>query len=912
MGGESRKKKKKKKKKNIVMAENGEKQNELLAQLAAKDEELLKLKDELMRLKGGSVEPAATVSAPAVQPTPPVVKKPVLLSHLPFEIISTRSPDGGEEWPIVGRVSPPADFAEKFSEMARVGCYCWRIVDKIILSSKGDRKQERVLAITAEFLFICDLNATINRVIRCRDVERVLLQELQSSVLVVIKTFSSCEEHSIILELRHDSRNPTNKPLQPIMALNYTRKPRTKTDLEVIRVPDTTDLRRHPYAGSFAKPQGYLAPHLKIQKWRETNKWPNGAGQGLSPNTRSTPGATRLKTMNNYRNKDEIKFTILGGEEVQLKVINTNKGSRLEWIQGDENEVVTCLNYEGSTLMTATKEVEIETPEVGIKRIALVKEIVNLATKCKIPTTGLPVSVKGKGRGLERKSSSDVLSLSNNGVKSTSVPTEIPSPSSQPVLQISFQDSDGDTSLLCLVDGKLQWWANNSLEIEACTTIKFHDRVLTGRDNNSHDISARIVEPTGQARKEMLKVLARMCVSSNTKGSGLPFVQGGYGSHSVGGKAQISKPVVPVTAKTLAAATETSCSGKKVAAPLNVETRPRTGSEGGSSSGSAPTWRSHNPYDTGDDDVEVQSHTSGASSVSTGAYDIHSGASSYASQDPFFYYQNNVPPSPSSTVHSDITDCSRPTLISSDQTHHSNNFLHGRSLSDCSDMSNYAKNERRLSVTSTPPSMPVTYTTSTPPSIPATPPDSYTQMTLIQTQTAVPAVVPQQPIAVHGPCMRLAVMFKHGRRGEYASTLKVQPGTHVIIEHPDGMDVGLVVGARQGGRLSDRCRIQRVANSDEIIHWRNLVSEENNALEYMQSYVAQSSIPVELHRAEYQVDKKKMTFHFSSSVTHPDFAPLVHHAHARFGCRIWMNNCQPKVGERGELIDMGSEPCPSF
>ncbi|KAJ9444859.1 hypothetical protein DIPPA_25699 [Diplonema papillatum] len=79
----------------------------------------------------------------------------------------------------------------------------------------------------------------------------------------------------------------------------------------------------------------------------------------------------------------------------------------------------------------------------------------------------------------------------------------------------------------------------------------------------------------------------------------------------------------------------------------------------------------------------------------------------------------------------------------------------------------------------------------------------------------------------------------------------------------------------------------------------------------MKDLAAQTATPVVIHRAEYQLDRKKLTFHFTSDVMHPDFSSLVHVAHARFGCRIWMNNCQPKPNERGELIDLSAEPCPS-
>ena len=116
------------------------------------------------------------------------------------------------------------------------------------------------------------------------------------------------------------------------------------------------------------------------------------------------------------------------------------------------------------------------------------------------------------------------------------------------------------------------------------------------------------------------------------------------------------------------------------------------------------------------------------------------------------------------------------------------------------------------------------------------------------------------------PDTQLAVVFKHGRRGEYVAKLQVQAGDHVIVQHPDGLDVARVVSVRQGGRLGDKWRVRRIATEEDIAMWRALMKEETKALATMTQYVNQNKIPILLHRAEYQIDKKKITFHFSSDV----------------------------------------------
>ena len=397
--------------------EDGKQQSALLQQLAEKDNELEKLKEELLRLKAGSSASAAPepVAPPAASPDSSDVSRqasngiapvqPKKMSvKIPYECITTKSPDGKESWPNVNRVTPPADFAERFSDMVKVGCYCWRIVDKIRFSSKGDRKQERVLAITAQFLFVCDLQANINRVLRCVDVERIVVQETDDSTFVVFKPYAQCEEHSIMLELRPDSRNPSNKPLQPIFALNYTRKPRTKNDVEVIRVAPTTDLKRHPTTGNFNKPNGYLSPHLKIQKWRETGKWPCGS-TSILPTARSMSGAHKLRPKVEgeavQRRRDLVTFRTDDGSEISLKIV----GGKLLWlVDGNvRGEAITELRFSDNILegrsADETHTATVQTPEPGPKRDALLRDMAVLSAKSKVATSGLPVPMRRMGAG---------------------------------------------------------------------------------------------------------------------------------------------------------------------------------------------------------------------------------------------------------------------------------------------------------------------------------------------------------------------------------------------------------------------------------------------------------------------------------------------------------------------------------
>ena len=99
----------------------------------------------------------------------------------------------------------------------------------------------------------------------------------------------------------------------------------------------------------------------------------------------------------------------------------------------------------------------------------------------------------------------------------------------------------------------------------------------------------------------------------------------------------------------------------------------------------------------------------------------------------------------------------------------------------------------------------------------------------------------------------------------------------MIVQHPDGLDIALVVSMRQGGRVGDKWRVRRIASEEDIVMWKALVKEENIALQVMAQFVQKNRIPIILHRAEYQIDKKKITFHFSSEVWPFYFFLSTHH-----------------------------------
>eukprot|EP01062_Namystynia_karyoxenos_P058272 TRINITY_DN4980_c1_g1_i5.p1 TRINITY_DN4980_c1_g1~~TRINITY_DN4980_c1_g1_i5.p1 ORF type:complete len:479 (+),score=156.90 TRINITY_DN4980_c1_g1_i5:87-1523(+) len=153
----------------------------------------------------------------------------------------------------------------------------------------------------------------------------------------------------------------------------------------------------------------------------------------------------------------------------------------------------------------------------------------------------------------------------------------------------------------------------------------------------------------------------------------------------------------------------------------------------------------------------------------------------------------------------------------------------------------------------------------------------------------------------------IAVQFKHGRTGDFVFPQRVEAGTHCIVEGDRGQDLGVVAECAEveyrREDLRRRLKIKRFATEEEVRRWRvSLVEDEARALRYMRQQADRHGIPINLHCAEYQFDRKKLTFHYSTRVGHPDFRTLLRNGYKQFRCRIWMNNCRPQDGEPGDAL----------
>ena len=146
----------------------------------------------------------------------------------------------------------------------------------------------------------------------------------------------------------------------------------------------------------------------------------------------------------------------------------------------------------------------------------------------------------------------------------------------------------------------------------------------------------------------------------------------------------------------------------------------------------------------------------------------------------------------------------------------------------------------------------------------------------------------------------LKIEFKYGSRADYASEEDHAVGEYVIVEGDRGIDLGLVVDSSLVyNRKLTGTMVTRTATPDELDRWKSCHASEQDALRFVRNLVEKHRIPITVHGAEYQFDRKKLTFHYSTEADHPEFKSLLRGCYRAFKCRIWMNNCRPKENSPG-------------
>lgn len=140
---------------------------------------------------------------------------------------------------------------------------------------------------------------------------------------------------------------------------------------------------------------------------------------------------------------------------------------------------------------------------------------------------------------------------------------------------------------------------------------------------------------------------------------------------------------------------------------------------------------------------------------------------------------------------------------------------------------------------------------------------------------------------------RTLVQFKC-HQTEFASPIIVDKGQYVVVQGDRGIDIGVVIRVNTDSsksyveRTGPNGSVIRHATQREVDYWAtDLKADEATALEYCQERVTKMRLPMEVKHAEYQFDKKKLTFYYDAKAR-VDFVQLLKELYREFGCRIWM------------------------
>lgn len=189
-----------------------------------------------------------------------------------------------------------------------------------------------------------------------------------------------------------------------------------------------------------------------------------------------------------------------------------------------------------------------------------------------------------------------------------------------------------------------------------------------------------------------------------------------------------------------------------------------------------------------------------------------------------------------------------------------------------------------------------------------------THIQMSRTESGRPAVV-SVPGGLPNPIInefdsnakcQVLVEFKRRRVLQFESPKFVNPGEYVVVGGDRGEDVGLVIytwGETKsrgvngiglaGASLSKSIgvgtgKVLRTATPLEISQLHGMQPElERRAVEVCQQRVLEHGLPMVIVDAEYQYDKKKLTF-FYESQQRLDFRELVRDLFKTFRARIWM------------------------
>eukprot|EP01060_Flectonema_neradi_P003874 TRINITY_DN12527_c0_g1_i4.p1 TRINITY_DN12527_c0_g1~~TRINITY_DN12527_c0_g1_i4.p1 ORF type:complete len:297 (+),score=69.38 TRINITY_DN12527_c0_g1_i4:58-891(+) len=173
---------------------------------------------------------------------------------------------------------------------------------------------------------------------------------------------------------------------------------------------------------------------------------------------------------------------------------------------------------------------------------------------------------------------------------------------------------------------------------------------------------------------------------------------------------------------------------------------------------------------------------------------------------------------------------------------------------------------------------------------------------------SAPSTPPSRPAKVKTPtAYTLKVQFKYGRKSDFLSEVDgcANVGDHIVVEGDRGIDLGVVIDKKPRFSANNPgSKVKRIATAADMEQWKSCDAAEEEALKKTRKLVQKHRLPIVVHMAEYQFDKKKLTFHYSTQASHPDFRALLRASYRTFRCRIWLNNCKPKKNAPGIALDV--------
>lgn len=141
-----------------------------------------------------------------------------------------------------------------------------------------------------------------------------------------------------------------------------------------------------------------------------------------------------------------------------------------------------------------------------------------------------------------------------------------------------------------------------------------------------------------------------------------------------------------------------------------------------------------------------------------------------------------------------------------------------------------------------------------------------------------------------------------GKDDDAAAALKV--GQYVLVEGDRGHDLGCIIDNNVStSSLRKETVVRRVfrpATDLEISSLRFKEGDEEKALELCKTKVAEYGLPMQVVRAEYQWDRRKLTFFFESD-TRVDFRDLVRDLFKIYKTRIWMCSLSSSSNQQDQV-----------